>query len=791
MGTKRMRANLGNEDLDKLSAPPGFMSLTSFLLKKVENSEESCNSVAFASASAQEPVCANAPSDMVDAGTLKRSLRNRPWILYEQSDNNQKESNFEQPVEELSSRATLPKGVIRGCPDCSNCLKVTARWSPEGAKNDVLEEAPVFYPTEEEFSDTLKYIASVRLKSEEYGICRIVPPPSWKPPCLVKENDIWKSSKFVTQIQQIDGLQNQYFSSKAAKIYDNVNSNSKRRRSLNTGLQNGVGGNGCTMNLDEARCTEGFESERGPEFTLETFKKYADDFKEQYFCTKNIDMTVDENPLVFKKQGEPSLENIEGEYRRIIENPTEEIEVLYGENLETGTFGSGFPTVSNPCEASDHQKYLKSGWNLNNLPMLPGSLLSSESCKTCNLLVPRLHVGMCFTSIYWKVEEHCLCSLYYMHLGAPKIWHSIPQRYAVKFDATAKKYLPTLSFKQSKWHNRWVASLSPSPLKSEGVPVYRCTQSPGEFVLVFSGSYYSGFDCGFNCSESVNFAPIEWLPHGQNAIELYREQGRKTSISHDKLLLGAAREVVKTQWEISLVKKHTSDNFMWRHVSGKDGILAKALKSRINSESNRRKYLCSSSQSQRMDKNFDYTSKRECNICLYDLHLSAAFCPCSPDIYSCLNHVKQLCSCAWTEKIFLFRYEISELNVLLEAVEGKLSAVYRWAKDDLKMYLHSYSSRDGLRPNSQAEESKQTEYKPLDSAKFNGVGSDSFSSIKAKMNARLLQAKSSNGGVKAKDETRSTVVSSATAQNSSFLNKEITIEVSSDSLSVSSSSESE
>lgn len=191
-----------------------------------------------------------------------------------------------------------------------------------------------------------------------------------------------------------------------------------------------------------------------------------------------------------------------------------------------------------------------------------------------------------------------------------------------------------------------------------------------------------------------------------------------------------------------------------------------------------------------MDKNFDDTSKRECNICLYDLHLSAAFCPCSPDIYSCLNHVKQLCSCAWTEKIFLFRYEISELNVLLEAVEGKLSAVYRWAKDDLKLYLHSYSSRDGFRLNSQAE-SKQTEHVPLGSAKFNGVGSDSFSSIKAKMKARLLQAKSSNGGVKAKDETQSAVVSSATTENSSLLNKEIVIEVSSDSLSVSSSSESE
>lgn len=99
MGTKHVRANLGHEDLDKLSAPPGFVSHTSFRLKKVENSEESCNPVAFASACAQEPVCANTPSDTVDAGTLKRSLRNRPWILYEQSDDNQKESTFEQPVE--------------------------------------------------------------------------------------------------------------------------------------------------------------------------------------------------------------------------------------------------------------------------------------------------------------------------------------------------------------------------------------------------------------------------------------------------------------------------------------------------------------------------------------------------------------------------------------------------------------------------------------------------------------------------------------------------------------------
>lgn len=125
-----------------------------------------------------------------------------------------------------------------------------------------------------------------------------------------------------------------------------------------------------------------------------------------------------------------------------------------------------------------------------------------------------------------------------------------------------------------------VTQLSPSILKSDGVPVYRCCQHPGEFVLTFPRAYHSGFNCGFNCAEAVNVAPVDWLPHGQIAIELYQEQGRKTSISHDKLLLGAAREAVRAHWELNLLKKNTSDNLRWKNVCGKDGILAKVLKVR-------------------------------------------------------------------------------------------------------------------------------------------------------------------------------------------------------------------
>lgn len=122
-----------------------------------------------------------------------------------------------------------------------------------------------------------------------------------------------------------------------------------------------------------------------------------------------------------------------------------------------------------------------------------------------------------------------------------------------------------------------ITRLSPFVLKSEGVPVYRCIQNPGEFVLVFPEAYHSAFDCGFNFVEAVNFAPLDWLPHGQNAVALYQEQGRKTSISFDKLLIRAAREAVRAQWEL-LFRKNTIDNLRWKDACGKNGILVKTLK---------------------------------------------------------------------------------------------------------------------------------------------------------------------------------------------------------------------
>lgn len=106
-----------------------------------------------------------------------------------------------------------------------------------------------------------------------------------------------------------------------------------------------------------------------------------------------------------------------------------------------------------------------------------------------------------------------------------------------------------------------------------------------------------------------------------------------------------------------------------------------------------RESLGKSAKVLKMESSFDASSERECSICLFDLHMSAAGChQCSPDKYACLRHAKQLCSCSWSAKFFLFRYDIMELNVLVEALEGKLSAVYRWARLDMGLALSSHVS---------------------------------------------------------------------------------------------------
>uniref|UniRef100_A0A1D1Y357 Putative lysine-specific demethylase JMJ14 n=1 Tax=Anthurium amnicola TaxID=1678845 RepID=A0A1D1Y357_9ARAE len=618
-------------------------------------------------------------------GRIRRSLRRRadvPYRMYEISS----EEGSDSEVSNKDHHVKVPQknNDIHRYSGGFRSRKKFPRWCPEEACRPLIDEAPVFYPTEEEFKDTLGYIESIRQKAEKYGICRIVPPPSWNPPCPLKENHMWQCKKFTTRIQRVDKLQNREPMKK--KPRNCCHRKRKRRRGLRFGMtrRRNVSDSSEVNDCGASDTEEKFGFQSGSDFTLEAFEKYAVAFKENYFGARSIN-----EKLACSHESEklkPSVEDVEGEYWRIVEKSSEEVEVQYGADLETGVFGSGFPKISCMSEVVSDE-YLVSGWNLNNIPRLPGSVLMFEREDISGVLVPWLYIGMCFSSFCWHVEDHHLYSLNYMHFGDSKVWYGVPGSHAVKLEETMRKHLPELFEEQPFLLNELVTQLSPSVLKSEGVPVYRAVQKSGEFVLTFPRAYHAGFNCGFNCAEAVNVAPLDWLPHGQCAVELYGEQSRKTSVSHDKLLLCATREAVRSLSEVSLLQR-SSENIRWESVCGENGVLTKAIKERVRMEKERRESLPSNFEARKMDKDFD-SSERECACCFYDLHLSGTGCECSPNRFSCLNHAKLLCPCEPGKRFYLFRYDMDELSMLVEALEGNTSAIHKWVLMDPGIISHS------------------------------------------------------------------------------------------------------
>lgn len=159
-----------------------------------------------------------------------------------------------------------------------------------------------------------------------------------------------------------------------------------------------------------------------------------------------------------------------------------------------------------------------------------------------------------------------------------------------------------------------------------------------------------------------------------------------------------------------------------------------------------------------MGADFDSTSKRECSTCLYDLHLSAMGCPCSPGRYSCLKHSKQLCSCAWSSRFLLFRYSTGDLDVLVEALEGKLSSIHRWAKEKLGLNLYPFVPKDNLQVPSVVGDrlpfsgAKNQEFTSDNAELTNGI-----SKLSPEMGPPVLHATSLS---KERDNTKASTVSS-------------------------------
>ncbi|KAI4315412.1 hypothetical protein L6164_028225 [Bauhinia variegata] len=401
----------------------------------------------------------------------------------------------------------------------------------------------------------------------------------------------------------------------------------------------------CFNCLNSDRDSFGFVP--GKHYSLEAFRHMADRSRRRWFGPGSVSRT-----------------QIEKLFWEIVEGSVGEVEVMYGSDLDTSVYGSGFPRATDKkpeaIDAKLWDEYSANPWNLNNLPKLKGSMLQAVHHNIAGVMVPWLYIGMLFSSFCWHFEDHCFYSMNYLHWGEPKCWYSVPGNEASAFEKVMRSSLPDLFDAQPDLLFQLVTMLNPSVLQENGVPVYSVLQEPGNFVITFPRSYHGGFNLGLNCAEAVNFAPADWLPYGAFGADLYQRFHKTAVLSHDELLCVVAQysdinDRVSPYLKKELLRISDKEKY-WREKLWQNGIIKFSR-------------MASRKCPQYVGTEEDPT----CIICQQYLYLSAVVCGCRPTDFVCLEHWKHLCECKTVKLRLLYRHSLAELYDLALSMDKYIS----------------------------------------------------------------------------------------------------------------------
>ncbi|URE27971.1 JmjC domain, hydroxylase [Musa troglodytarum] len=268
----------------------------------------------------------------------------------------------------------------------------------------------------------------------------------------------------------------------------------------------------------------------GKLYSVNAFKRMDDRMRRKWFGQTNA-----------------SRVQIEKRFWEIVEGRSGEVEVMYGSDLDTSLYGSGFPRANDPIpsliDPNVWRQYASSPWNLNNLPKLPGSMLRAVRENIAGVMEKRkiglvtaggvggrgvVH-GELATTGGWMAAGQALelSRGGRLEWGEPKCWYGVPGTEANAFEQVMRKTLPDLFEVQPDLLFQLVTMLNPFILLEKGVPVYSVLQ-------------LNGWVSGLNCAEAVNFAR-DWLPHGGVGADLYRLYRKAAVLSHEELLCVAVK----------------------------------------------------------------------------------------------------------------------------------------------------------------------------------------------------------------------------------------------------------
>ncbi|XP_041745683.2 lysine-specific demethylase 4B-like isoform X1 [Coregonus clupeaformis] len=160
-----------------------------------------------------------------------------------------------------------------------------------------------------------------------------------------------------------------------------------------------------------------------------------------------------------------------------------------------------------------------SEWNIGHLNTLLDMVEQECGIVIEGVNTPYLYFGMWKTTFAWHTEDMDLYSINYLHFGEPKSWYAIPPEHGKRLERLAQGFFPGSSQGCDAFLRHKMTLISPSILKKYSIPFDRVTQEEGEFMVTFPYGYHAGFNHGFNCAESTNFATLRWIDYGKMATQ--------------------------------------------------------------------------------------------------------------------------------------------------------------------------------------------------------------------------------------------------------------------------------
>ncbi|KAJ8356835.1 hypothetical protein SKAU_G00196290 [Synaphobranchus kaupii] len=158
-------------------------------------------------------------------------------------------------------------------------------------------------------------------------------------------------------------------------------------------------------------------------------------------------------------------------------------------------------------------------WNIGHLNTVLDMVEQESGIVIEGVNTPYLYFGMWKTTFAWHTEDMDLYSINYLHFGHSKSWYAIPPKHGKRLERLAKGFFPGSSQGCDAFLRHKMTLISPTVLKKYSIPFHRITQEAGEFMITFPYGYHAGFNHGFNCAESTNFATLRWIDYGKMASQ--------------------------------------------------------------------------------------------------------------------------------------------------------------------------------------------------------------------------------------------------------------------------------